>query len=138
MEQSCLIRRMAILMVTLLQTVKRVLWLPPLTVLVENVVAPMFPVLTVQCFVEDVTTRQWLYFSFPELRSSLLEFNFRKICKFDKLNELKLAWQLLKQHKFTWQWQWPVHQKPFSALWFLDCSLYWMNESYYLNLVISQ
>ena len=80
------------------------------------------------CFVEDVTTRQWLYFSFPELRYSLLEFNSWKICKFDKLNELKLAWQILKQHEFTWQWEWPVHQKPLLALWFLDCSLYWMNE----------
>ena len=38
------------------------------------------------CFVEDVTTRQWLYFCFPELRYSLLEFNSWKICKFDKLN----------------------------------------------------
>ena len=80
------------------------------------------------CFVEDVTTRQWLYFCFPELRYSLLEFSSWKICKFDKLNELKLAWQILKQHEFTWQWEWPVHQKPLLALWFLDCSLYWMNE----------
>ena len=47
MEQSCLIHRMAILMVTLLQTVKRVLCPPPLTVLVENVVVPMFLVLTI-------------------------------------------------------------------------------------------
>ena len=31
------------------------------------------------CFLEDVSTRQWPYFSFRELRCSLLEFNSRKI-----------------------------------------------------------
>ena len=32
-------------------------------------------------FVEDVNTRQWLSFSFPELWCSLLEFNSRKISR---------------------------------------------------------
>ena len=32
-------------------------------------------------FVENVNTRQWLYFSFPELQYSLLEFISRKNCQ---------------------------------------------------------
>ena len=64
----------------------------------------------ISLFVENMNTRQQLYFSFPEFRYSLLEFNFRKNCQHltnfnNKMpNKRDKVWSSATS-RFTWRFR---------------------------------